>query len=125
LSDRTRGAIPAGGLFSTVSDVALFAQMIANGGTFAGRRLLSEASVRTMTRKQTGPAVEKGYGLGFQTTGAKFGHLGKYGTNFSIDTQHGLITVYMIQNAGWRNADGSRIHPAFSKAVLDAFSGTK
>ena len=78
-----------------------------------------------MTSKQTGPAVEKGYGLGFQTTCEIWSPGQKYGTNFSIDTQHGLITVYMIQNAGWRNADGSKIHPAFSKAVLDAFSGTK
>ena len=125
LSDRTRGAIPAGGLFSTASDVGRFARMIANGGTFEGRRLLSETAVRAMTSKQTGPALEQGYGLGFQTTGAKFGHLGKYGTNFSIDTQHGLITVYMIQNAGWRNTDGNKIHPAFSKVATDTFSGAK
>ncbi len=121
LNDHTRGPMPAGGMFSTASDLARFAQLLLQGGTFAGRRYLSAAAVREMTRKQTGAGIDKGYGLGLQTTGTKFGHLGKYGTNFSIDTQRGLITVYMVQNAGWRNADGSKIHPAFYQAALAAF----
>ena len=125
LSDRTRGPIPAGGLFSTAADVARFSQMLLNNGELAGRRYLTEAAVREMTRKQTGAEVDKDYGFGLQTTGTKFGHLGKYGTNFSIDTQRGFITVFMVQNAGWRNAEGGKIHPAFYKAATDAYRKSK
>ena len=125
LSDRTRGPIPAGGLFSTAADVARFSQMLLNNGELAGRRYLSDAAVREMTRKQTGSEVEKDYGFGLQTTGTKFGHLGKYGTNFSVDTQRELITVFMVQNAGWRNAEGGKIHPAFYKATMDAYGKSK
>lgn len=125
LGDRTRGPIPAGGLFSTAADVARFAQLLANGGAVAGRRYLSEVAVREMTRKQTGEAVDKTYGYGLQTGGGKFGHLGKYGTNFSVDAQRGIITVFMVQNAGWRNAEGGKIHPAFYQAALNLYGRAK
>jgi CubicO group peptidase (beta-lactamase class C family) len=125
LSDRTRGPVPAGGLFSTAADMARFGQMVLNGGTFAGRRCLSEVAVKEMTRKQTGESIEHGYGFGFHTNGTHFGHFGKYGTNLAIDSVHGLLTVFMVQNAGWRNEDGGKIHPAFHKAALDAFGSTK
>ena len=39
----------------------------------------------------------------------------------AIDSQRGLITIFMVQNAGWRNDDGKKIQPAFTKAALDAF----
>ena len=48
--------MPAGGLFSTAADVGRFCQMVLNGGTFDGKRYLSEAAVKQMTSKQTGDA---------------------------------------------------------------------
>jgi len=125
LDDRTRGPVPAGGLFSTAADMGRFGQMILNGGTFTGRRLLSEAAVREMTRKQTGESIDQGYGYGFHTNNVNFGHVGHYGTNLSIDSIHGMVTVYMVQNAGWRNEDGAKIHPAFHQAAMDAFGKAK
>src|SRR6185312_13154001 len=81
LNDRTRQPMPAGGLFSTAADVGRFCQMILNGGTFHGSRLLSEEAVKTMTSKQTGDAVPTGYGLGWSTRDGVFGHGGAYATN--------------------------------------------
>jgi len=122
LDDGTRGPVPAGGLFSTATDVARFAQMMLNRGTLGGKRYLSESSVEQMTRKQTPESSTQGYGFGFRTNGATFGHFGKYGTNLSIDTKRGLITVFMVQNAGWRNDEGKKIHPTFAKAAGEMIS---
>lgn len=114
-----RHPVPAGGLFSTAEDVARFAQMMLHHGEFQGKRYLSESAVEQMTRKQTPDASTQGYGLGFRTNGTTFGHFGHYNTNLSIDTKRGLITVFMVQNAGWRNDEGKKIHPTFAKAAGD------
>src|SRR5262249_4277776 len=67
LGDRQRQPMPAGGLFSTASDVGRFCQMVLNGGTFQGKRYLSEDAVKQMTSKQTSEAVKESYGLGWST----------------------------------------------------------
>ena len=43
LNDRKRQAMPAGGLFSTASDVDRFCQMMLKGGVFQGKRYLSRS----------------------------------------------------------------------------------
>ncbi|MEA3210460.1 MAG: hypothetical protein QOE70_3517 [Chthoniobacter sp.] len=121
LNDHTRQPMPAGGLFSTAADVARFCQMLLNGGELDGKRYLSEAAVKQMTSRQTGEALKESYGFGLSTNGATFGHGGAYSTNMNIDTQRGLITVFMVQNAGWRNDDGKKIQPAFQHAAMEAF----
>lgn len=116
LSDHSvRYPMPAGGLFSTASDVARFCQMILNGGVFEGKRYLSEASVKAMTSKQTGDLPD-GYGLGWSTGGGTFGHGGALSTNMSIDTNRGLITVYLVQHAGYPTG-GDKAQPAFMDAA--------
>lgn len=122
LDDRlTRQPMPGGGLFSTAADVARFGQMLLRGGEFGGQRILSEASVKTMTSRQTPANLKQSYGFGFAVNGPTFGHGGAYSTNFSVDSQFGLVLVFMVQNAGWRNADGKKILPAFTKAAVEAF----
>jgi CubicO group peptidase (beta-lactamase class C family) len=122
LHDRqTRQPMPAGGLFSTAADVARFGQMLLRGGELDGKRILSEVAVKTMTSKQTPAALKDGYGFGFAVNGATFGHGGAYSTNLSVDSQLGLVLVFMVQNAGWRNDDGKKINPAFTKAAVAAF----
>ena len=49
------------------------------------------------------------------------GHGGAYSTNFSVDPKMGLVLVFMVQNAGWRNDDGKKIQPAFTQAAIDRF----
>ena len=121
LDDPAREPMPAGGLFSTATDVAHFCQMILNDGVFAGRRYLSEAAVKQMTSRQTAESTGHSYGLGFQTNGVTFGHAGAYSTNMSIDSKRGSITVFMVQNAGWRTTEGKKIHPAFHQAAIEIF----
>jgi CubicO group peptidase (beta-lactamase class C family) len=119
LSDRSRQPMPAGGLFSTARDVGRFCQMILNGGTFGGKRYLSEAAVKQMTSKQTGPGIKQGYGLGWATGGATFGHGGAYATNMTIDSKRGVITVFMVQHAGFPG-DGGKSQAAFRKAAEES-----
>jgi CubicO group peptidase (beta-lactamase class C family) len=137
LANRKRGPSPAGGFFSTAADVSLFCRMILNGGAYEGKRYLSEAAVREMTSTQTGHLLDKekgesGYGLGWSTSrkanpGAASvipgacGHGGAYSTHMGLDPERGLITVFMVQHAGYPGTDGGKIHPAFTKAAVEAF----
>jgi CubicO group peptidase (beta-lactamase class C family) len=135
LSDPKRQPMPAGGLFSTASDVAAFCQMLLNGGTHAGKRILSEDAVRQMTSTQTGDLLNKGkgengYGLGLSTTRkAREGavipgtteHGGAEATNMRIDPERGLITVYMVQHAGYPGKEGGKVRAAFEKAAVKEF----
>lgn len=122
LDDRVnRQPMPAGGLFSTAEDMVRFGQMLLRGGEFGGRRILSDAAVKTMTSRQTPDGIDESYGFGLTVKGTTFGHGGAYGTNLSVDSKSGLVLVFMVQSAGWRNADGKNIQPAFTKAALEAF----
>ena len=124
LDDRKRQPMPAGGLFSTAHDLARFCQMLLNGGTFEGKQYLSEAAVKEMTSKQTGDAVKEGYGFGWSTNGSTFGHGGAYATNMTIDAKRGLITIWMVQHAGFPG-DGGKSQDAFQKAALERFGGPR
>jgi CubicO group peptidase (beta-lactamase class C family) len=121
LSDRKRQPMPAGGLFSTATDLMKFCQMILNRGSQGGKRYLSEAAVAQMTRKQTGETIKEGYGLGWSTDGKTFGHGGAYSTNMSIDPARGLIFVFLVQHAGYPGSDGDKIFPAFLKSAVAEF----
>jgi CubicO group peptidase (beta-lactamase class C family) len=117
LSDRKRQPMPAGGLFSTASDVARFCQMVLNGGVFEGKRYLTESAVQTMTSKQTGNAVKDEYGFGWSIGSGTFGHGGAYATHMDIDRRTGLITVFLVQHAGFPGEEGNAIQEAFRKAA--------
>ena len=45
------------GLATTARDLAVFLQMLLNGGSYNGKRVLSPATVATMTRTQVDPSV--------------------------------------------------------------------
>ena len=69
----SRGPSPAGGLFSTASDVGVFCRMILGGGVYHGKRYVSAAAIQQMTSTQTGDLLgrgpnEGGYGLGWSTS---------------------------------------------------------
>jgi CubicO group peptidase (beta-lactamase class C family) len=137
LTGNDRYPCPGGGLFSTAADCATFCQMVLNGGTRDGRRYVSEAGVRQMTSTQTGRLLDQqngegGYGLGWQTS-RKFpgpdgpvipgncGHGGAYSTNMSINPERRLITVYMVQHAGYPGTDGGKVHSTFVDTAMKAF----
>ena len=120
LNDHVRQPMPAGGLFSTATDLSIFYRMIAGGGTFEGKRILSEQAVKQMTSKQTGD-LPTPYGFGFSTGGNQIGHGGAYNTNSCFDQAHQLIMIFLVQHAGWTD-DGKKILPAFHKAATAAFA---
>jgi CubicO group peptidase (beta-lactamase class C family) len=119
LTGRTRQPMPAGGLFATASDVARFCQMVASGGTFEGKRYLSEQAVKEMTSRQTGKGMP-GYGLGWQVGDDGYGHGGAYATNMWIGARSGMITVWMVQHAGFPGK-GGQAQGAFRTAAADTF----
>jgi len=124
---RARFAIPAGGLFSTAADLAKFCQMLLAGGVYEGRRYLALASIQQMTRNQvpedsrqelSGSGEVNGYGLGwFISASGTFGHQGAYSTSMRIDPMRGLITIWLVQHAGFPG-DGAK-----SLAVFEEFAG--
>ena len=101
---------PSWGLFSTASDMAAFYQMMLNGGTYNGVRILSRASVEAMTADYTGDLGPDGYGLGWgvhrkrpssglfalESVGA-YGKGGSRGTFGWVDPRKDLVGMFMIQ----------------------------
>jgi CubicO group peptidase (beta-lactamase class C family) len=101
LDDRThRFPMPAGGLFSTASDVAKFAQMILNGGIANGHRIVSAAAIHEMTREQNKGFGGTSYGLGWSVSKAGFGHGGAYNNAMEINRSTGRILIFMVQQSG-------------------------
>jgi len=125
LTDRVhRFPMPAGGLFSTATDTARFCRMLLNGGELDGRRYLSEAAVKEMTKRQTPDSVKESYGLGFQVGPDFYGHGGAYATGMEVRPAQGLITVWMVQHAGFV-ADGGNAQGEFKKWAIDRFGKAK
>jgi CubicO group peptidase (beta-lactamase class C family) len=120
LNDKKRQPMPAGGLFSTASDVGVFCQMLLNGGIYKGKRYLSAEAVKQLTSKQTGE-LKKAYGLGWDTSGDTFGHGGAFATNMTIDAKRGLITVWMVQHAGFPGK-GNASQGVFRKEAIALFA---
>ncbi len=120
LTDRTREPMPAGGLFSTASDVARFCQMILSDGVMDGQRYLSEAAVKQMTSRQTPEALTTSYGFGWMVGDGEFGHGGAYATSMIIDTRRRMVLIWMVQHADFPG-DGAKSREAFMQAARAAF----
>jgi len=117
-----------GGLFSSISDYARFAQMILNGGELEGARLLGYKTVdlmlsnhltdEQMKKKPVSPGV--GFGLGFSvledlTLAGNIGSVGEagwsgiYNTFFTVDQEEDLLFILMSQSSPY-NIDRIRKH---------------
>ena len=111
-----------GGLVSTASDYARFLQMLLNGGTLDGRRLLSRKTIELMTADHLGPITGAadlllpgyGFGLGFAVRlhagiAPMPGSIGEYfwgglaGTTFWVDPAEQLFALMLIQAPGQRD----------------------
>jgi rhamnogalacturonyl hydrolase YesR len=125
LSDRVRRyPIPAGGLFSTANDMVRFCQMMLNDGTFEGKLYLSQQSIRMITNKETGDAVSKLYGLGWNVGYGFYEHSGAYKTDMKVDVKRGLITILMVQHANdWNLEERERLMDALEQTAIPAESG--
>jgi len=128
--------IPAGGLYSTAADLARLYQMMLNHGTLGGKRILSPAGVKTMTRVHTGnltagftPGMGFGYGWAVvqQPAGVtemlskgSYGHGGAFGTQGWIDPEKDLFMVLLIQRVGLPNADASDMRRQLQAIAVSA-----
>jgi CubicO group peptidase (beta-lactamase class C family) len=119
-----RFPMPAGGLFSTAEDVAAFGRMLLGNGTLGSTRILSPEAVKEMTTRQTPTAVKESYGLGLSVGTGTFGHGGAYSTDMQVDTQRGLVLVWMVQHAGYPG-DGGKAKGEFMRAAGAAFGMKK
>jgi CubicO group peptidase (beta-lactamase class C family) len=99
------------GLISTAADYARFLQMLLNGGTLEGHRLLSRKSVELMTTDNLQGLTFRpgqGFGLGFSVVkdvGARgvpgsvgeFAWGGAYHSTYWVDPREGLIVLQLTQ----------------------------
>jgi CubicO group peptidase (beta-lactamase class C family) len=120
-----RHPVPAGGLYSTGTDLAKLYQMMLNDGQLGGKRILKPESVKQMTSLQTGdlPAGFRpgnGFGLGWELIAkpqgrtemhspGSYGHLGAWGTQCWLDPKQDLFVILLIQRAGLTDAEGSNL----------------
>ena len=112
-SFRMGGVAGHAGLFSTADDLAIYCQMILNGGVYNGTRVLSPLTIATMTQpravSETGAA--RGLGWDIATTFStnkgdlfplgSFGHTGFTGTSLWIDPATETFVVFL----------SNRVHP--------------
>jgi CubicO group peptidase (beta-lactamase class C family) len=103
----------SGGLFSTAEDYVPLGMMLANGGEWNGRRLLSRKTVEMMSAAHVpdtlpGRPAGEGYGLsvrvvtnhaarGTMLSDGTYGWTGAQGTHFFVDPKEQLVGVLMVQ----------------------------
>jgi uncharacterized protein YbbC (DUF1343 family)/CubicO group peptidase (beta-lactamase class C family) len=112
-SNRMGGVAGHAGLFSTADDLAVFCQMILNGGEYGGVRILSPLGVAEMTRPRqvTDDGGARGLGWDVNTTfstnrgdifpAGSFGHTGFTGTSVWVDPASETFVVFL----------SNRVHP--------------
>jgi CubicO group peptidase (beta-lactamase class C family) len=100
------------GLFATADDLAVFAQMILDGGAYQGKRVLRAETVRIMTTARDVPSGQRAYGWDVATSysanrgklfprGESFGHTGFTGTSIWLDPRSKTAVIFL----------SNRLHP--------------
>jgi serine-type D-Ala-D-Ala carboxypeptidase len=89
------------GLFSTASDLAIFAQMMLGKGSYKDVQIFSPTTVglftlRTAGRRALGwDTAEGDFGSGQYLTSRSFGHTGFTGTSIWIDPDHDMFMILL------------------------------
>jgi CubicO group peptidase (beta-lactamase class C family) len=104
------------GIFSTAGDFARFAQMLCNGGTLDGKRILGRKTIELMTANHMvtlpnnqAATRQKGFGLGVEVTTdlgqlsmpSSIGQFGWYGaatTYCQIDPKEKIVAIALAQH---------------------------
>ncbi len=139
--DRTRAPAGGHGLISTAGDYLRFAQMLANGGSLAGRQYLSPVTVALMSSNQVptdamakywgANSLGLGYGLGVAPvidfrSAAQANMDGDYswggllGTQWQVSPQSGIVAVLMTQVSPVGNAAAQRMYVDFRNLLYAA-----
>jgi CubicO group peptidase (beta-lactamase class C family) len=119
------------GMFSTAGDVAIFAQMILNGGIYAHRRVVSRATVVEFTARQTigNSARMLGWDVALDPSATgrffsshAFGHYGFTGTSLWIDPDHNLFIILLTNrvNPSVDNIKIRRLRPELHDSIFEA-----
>ena len=109
------------GLFSTASDLAVFAQMMLNGGSYNGTRIVADSTVKLFTRRAAATRA-----LGWDTCGGKgscgeylsssaYGHTGFTGTSLWIDPEREMFVVLLT----------NRVHAAKARRPAKVISDVR
>jgi CubicO group peptidase (beta-lactamase class C family) len=89
------------GLFGTADDLAVFAQMMLNGGVYDGTRIISDSTVRLFTHRASGSRAlgwemaEGRHGAGEYLSPSAYGHVGFTGTSLWIDPQRNMFVILL------------------------------
>ena len=112
------------GLFSTVSDLSIFAQMMLNGGTYDGTRVIADSTVQLFTHR--GSAANSTRALGWDTCAGEYGcgkymgadaygHTGYTGTSLWIDPDHDMFVILLT----------NRVHAAKARRPAKVISDVR
>jgi uncharacterized protein YbbC (DUF1343 family) len=96
------------GLFSSARDLAVFAQLLLNGGEYNGTRILQPATIARWTARQGRSSRALGWdtpspgsSAGRYFSPRSFGHTGFTGTSLWLDPERGVLVVLLT----------NRVHP--------------
>jgi CubicO group peptidase (beta-lactamase class C family) len=110
------------GLFSTAEDLGVLFLILLNGGTYGGKRYLSENIIQQFVATQ----AETGRGLGFDKYSPKntYGHTGFTGCCVWVDPDAKLVYVFLSNRVhpsskNWK-INGLRVRQNVHQAFYDA-----
>jgi beta-N-acetylhexosaminidase len=119
------------GMFSTVSDLAVFCQMLLNGGIYGHHRLLTRATIAQFTTPQAIADNTRTLGWMVPTANSSsgryfsprsYGHLGYAGTSIWIDPDRQLFVI-LLTNRVYPTRENNKItsvRPAVHDAVMES-----
>ena len=129
-----------GGILSTPRDYTRFAQMLLNGGTLDGKRIIGRKTVELMTTNHIGDRCvdiavgpRYGFGLGYAVkkdlsgsflpgTPGTFGWGGAAGTWFFVDPAEELIGLIFTHVFGYQFSPDADLFVRFEKMVYEALA---
>ena len=109
------------GLFSTAGDIAVFAQLMLNGGSYNGVRVVSDSTVRLFTRRTAGTRAlgwdtcAGNGGCGQYLSERAYGHTGYTGTSLWIDPDREMFVVLLT----------NRVHAARARRPAKVISDVR
>jgi CubicO group peptidase (beta-lactamase class C family) len=107
------------GVFSTAHDLAVFAQMILNGGRYGVVQILKPGTVRLMVSNQgladaphgLGWELEQPWYMGSMASPATIGHTGFTGTSIVINLKQRLVCILLT----------NRVHPTRNGPSINSY----
>ena len=109
------------GLFSTAADLAVFAQMMLNGGTYNGTRIVADSTVRLFTTRAAGTRAlgwdtcDSDGGCGSYLSERAYGHTGFTGTSIWIDPDREMFVILLT----------NRVHEARARQPAKVISDVR